>query len=139
MKRWASHFIARTDGLVHLADDHYGVMMNGPHPERAFTRCGSAIVWNGVRADTGTYVPTSTVLTCLRCAGGARDGHARRTALKNAMFMEMCGTPRNKMPGPYAAADVEMTLALLYPRSVLRKCARLAAVFYVKTSETSHG
>lgn len=136
--RWASHFIDDTDGLTHLADDHYGAKMVGPHPDMAFTRCGHVVTWNGVRANAGTYVSTSTVLTCVRCAGGARDGRVRRTELKYAMFMDMYGTPPNKVLGPYAAADVAMTLALMCPRSVLRKCGRLAAVFYAKALEASH-
>jgi hypothetical protein len=132
--RWASHFIDDIDRLTHLADDHYGAKMNGPHPTMAFTRCGRVVTWNGVRANTGTYVSTSAVLTCVRCVGGARDGRARRTELKNAMFMEMYGQPANKVLGPYAKDDVAMTLVLLSPRSVLRKCARLAAVFYLEAS-----
>ena len=133
--RWAAHFIDDTDGLTHLADDHYGAKMNGPHPEMAFTRCGYVVTWNGVRANAGTYVPITSPLTCVRCAGGARDGRARRTELKNDMFMEMYGRPANKVLGEYAKYDVAMTLALFSPRSVLRKCARLAAVFYSKAME----
>jgi len=135
---WVAHFVD-DDGLTHLADDHYGAQMDGWRPTLAFTCCGRAVVRDGVRANPGTYVSCGVPLTCVRCVAGVRDGHLRRRALKNAMYMEMYGALPNKTLGPYAKDDVAMVLALLYPRSVLRKCARLAAVFYVKASETSHG
>ena len=133
MTRWASHFVGDVDGLIHLADDHYGTKMNGSHPEMAFTCCGYVVTWDGVRANAGTYVPTSIALTCVRCAGGARDGHARRTELKSALFAEMYGM--SKVLGLYAKDDAAMMLALFSPRSILRRCAQLAVVLYSKAME----
>ena len=132
MTVWAAHFLDDTDRLVHLADDHYAAKMNGAHPEMAYTRCGYVVTWNGVRANAGTYLPLTVALTCVRCLGGARDGRARRGELKNAMLCAIYGRPAHQALGAYAEDDVKMTLALFSPRSVLRKCARLAAALYLK-------
>lgn len=136
---WSMHFIDDTDGLVHFAHEGYlPAKLTGTkdavHPEMAYTRCGHVITWDGFRANAGTYVSRDVHLTCVPCAAGAREGRAQRQSFKQTMFAHLYGKNVTNVFAAYSEVERRIMYQWLRP-PLYRRCARLAAVLYLKATE----
>jgi hypothetical protein len=146
---WTSHFIDDTDGLVHFAREGYPLprqiaTRQGAYPMIAYTLCGHRVSWDGSYVNAGTYVSETTVLTCVRCIGGARDGATQRQIDKQALFGMLYGRYTDNVLRAVTAAeriveyspqDAEFLRRWLKKSSLTKRCARLSSTLYAKATE----